>query len=158
VIEGRFEWEELVTVAIAGVLRQVSALMRDRPPAHDCDERNAWTYHVNGAAAEAAVAKFTDRYWRPLARDALRRLPGDVAVGVQVRSTDRPDGGLIVHRSDPDDALFYLVVTDLPNYRIVGCLTGRDAKQERFWERGRQVLPHPAFLVPQNELHDVTEA
>jgi hypothetical protein len=150
-IDGRLASEELVIAGIVGVLREVSALNRSRPTAHDCDESNAWTYHVEGAAAELAVAKHIDRYWRPLTRSQLRDLPGDVA-DVQVRSTPRSDGSLIVHRRDLDDARFYLVVTALPSYRIVGWLLGRDAKQERYW---RTNVAHPAYFVPQSELHAI---
>jgi hypothetical protein len=145
---GRFDSEELVVAGMVGVLREVSALTRGRPDAHDCDRDNAWTYHVNGVAAEIAVAKQEDHYWRPLSRGPLRGLP-DVGVNIQVRSTTRRDGSLIVHKSDPDTAVFYLVVTDLPDYWIVGRITARDAKQPRFW---RMNVPHPAYFVPQSEL------
>jgi hypothetical protein len=145
----RFDWEELVVVAMIGGLRQVSALVHNRPTAHDCDETNAWTYHVNGVAGEVATAKFIDRYWRPLARAALRKLPGDVGKGVQARATDLAYGSLIVHKSDPDDAWFYLVLLNLPSYRIAGRIRGRDAKREEWW---REDVPHPAYFVPQREL------
>jgi hypothetical protein len=142
---------ELLLAGIAGVMRQVSAITHGRPPAYSHDDKDPWTPHIEGAASEMATAKYLDRFWSPLASGRLSDLPGDVSTRVQVRSTSRSDGCLIVHPSDHDDHLFYLVLTDdLPRCTIVGSLRGRDAKQGRFWRT--QGVRHPAFFVPQFDL------
>jgi hypothetical protein len=93
------------------------------------------------------VAKSLGAYWHGFASDPFA-LPGDVG-RVQVRSTTREDGCLIVQRADPDDAWFVLVVGRVPTFRLAGWLPGAEAKRPEWW---RANAPHPAFFVPQHAL------
>lgn len=153
----RLTWEELLNAATIGVYRNVSAIRRGRPAAYRADAEKAWQNSIEGAAAEMAVAKYLGVYWQPLAPDDdLRRLAADVGDRIQVRSTSRTDRCLIVHPSDCDDHLFYLVIWGAPRYTIIGWTTGREAKQPEFWKEDPPVR-HPAFFVPQDALHPCVE-
>lgn len=138
---------EMRLAAHAGVERQLEALRLGRQDNHGF-EGDGWGVHIEGACAEVAVAKATGRYW-----DAVVRRPedlaGDVGRGLQVRSTRRSNGSLIIHHSDPDDAAFVLVVAKPPVFNLVGWIRGRDGKHDEWW---RADLPRPAFFVPQREL------
>lgn len=139
------ERHEIEMVAAVGVRRRCASLDRlaDR---HGYSGENAWEQDIQGAAAELAVAKATNRYWDGSFNTYKR---GDVG-SVQVRSTKRPDGCLIVRPSDPADAVYFLVVGEIPEFTVVGWIMGENAKLERF-EKAPGGRP-PAFFVPQRYL------
>lgn len=139
------ERHEIEMVAAVGVRRRCASLDRlaDR---HGYNGENAWEQDIQAAAAELAVAKVINRYWDG-SFDTYKR--GDVG-SLQVRSTKRPDGSLIVRPDDPDDAVYFLVVGEIPEFTVIGWIKGQDAKQERY-ERAPGGRP-PAFFVPQDDL------
>lgn len=141
---------ELRLAAHAGVERQLEALRLGRQDNHGFAGAG-WDLHIEGACAEVAVAKATGRYW-----DAVVRRPedlaGDVGRGLQVRSTRRSNGCLIIHPTDPDEAAFVLVVAAPPAFNIIGWIRGREAKRDEWW---REDTGRPAFFVPQGGLTDV---
>lgn len=154
-IEVRLSWAELTIAGQIGAMRHVSALKEARPSAYGYSEDDSWTTHIEGAAAEMAVAKALDRYWPPLINGSLSASPGDIGNGIQVRSTGRKDGCLIVHPKDNNAHVFYLVISHTPPvYRIVGSMIALAAKHDDFWRTNG--VRHPAFFVPQDELIDVS--
>jgi len=136
----RLEPAELAFAGMIGVARRVSALNKGRPSPYNF-EGDAWSADVDGAAAEMAVAKHLDRYWQPLTNGSLRDLRGDVSA-LQVRSTPREDGCLILHETDPDVA-FFLVVTNPPLYTIVGWLYASEGQNQLHW---RENVSHAGLL------------
>lgn len=144
---------ELWQAVQVGAMRNLQARRRGRPDNYGKDVtqmEGGWGVHIEGAAAEMAVAKFRGAYWDGVWTE-IDRERADVA-DVQVRSTMRENGCLILHREDRDDALFFLVVGVAPRFRIAGCIRASEGKQERFWriDTGR-----PAYFVPQSELGHV---
>jgi len=107
---------------------------------------------VQGAAAEYAVHLALKVPWRPL-KKTLHDDHRDVS-GVEVRSTLKRHGCLIVHDRDSDSAPFILVTGEMPSLRIVGWLYGRECKRPEFW---RTDVRTPAYFVPQGELRSMEE-
>lgn len=146
-MEVTLSWFEVFQGAACGVLRQIENLRAGRRDAHGFSG-DGWGLHVDGALAEMAAAKASDRYWEAVVSGDPRRIAGDVGL-VQVRSTRRVNGSLIVHPTDPDEATFVLVVGTAPSYRVVGSILGREAKDSRWW---RTDTGRPAYFVPQEVL------
>lgn len=80
---------------------------------------------------------------------------GDVASGFEVRTTEHPNGHLLVYDSDPD-ARFFLAVVEFDQRQISVSLPGwimaNDARVDRFWGDGDP----PCYWIPQNELEPIT--
>lgn len=110
---------------------------------NDCLNR-----HQQGAAAEMAVAKALGVYW-DMVVDYAPNLP-DIRPDIEVRTTTRPNGSLIIHPEDDNNRHFYLVVGELPNYNVVGSILGSEAKQARWWRESG--VRYPAYFVPQSAL------
>ena len=145
---------EYMLAGFAGVMRHISALQHQRPPSYGISNGGVEPLiaHIGGAAAEMATAKHLDRFWSPLATGRLSDIPGDVSEQIQVRSTPRSDGSLILHPADEDEHLFYLVTThDLPTCHIHGPIEGKVGKDRCYWRDDRGVR-HPAFFIPQDDL------
>ena len=140
-------WQEQLFAGQAGLMRRLSALSRQRCEPYGPPTVDLWGNDIESCGAEAAVAKLLDRYWLAVVARP-QELPGDVG-DVQVRSTQRADGRLIVYERDPDDARFVLVRGRFPTYDVVGWLRGRDAKRRHFY---RVDVKHPAFFVPADAL------
>lgn len=106
-----------------------------------------------GACGEIAVAKSAGVFFLPSV-NTFHRVP-DFLSDYEVRSTDLPDGSLIVRDNDDDNRRYILatVVDDVVN--LVGWIKGKDAKKQE-WLRdpgGRR----PSWFVPQSHLMPIEE-
>ena len=147
----KLSWHEVAEAARAGIQRRIHALRKERRAVYGDPDRY-WDTDIEGCAAERAVAKAYNLYWEPVVENP-EELRGDVGMGMralQVRSTTRKDGRLIVHERDNDEHAFVLVVGCIPEFEIKGWIMGVDAKQEHFLFKGDG---RPAFFVPQDKLN-----
>lgn len=139
-------WLEAYNAAQSGILRQIEALKHGRRPRYG-QPLDDWGVNIEGCAAEMAVAKAYGLYWEPVARRP-EDLAGDVST-LQIRSTWRENGRLIIHEHDPDDAPFILVTGKVPAFTIRGWIYGRDGKAVEFWDEGDG---RAAYFVQQSAL------
>ena len=105
---------------------------------------------IRGTCGELAVAKAINRYWAPSV-NTFHKIP-DIEPNIEVRTTNNPNGSLIVRDNDPDDRYYVLVIGDPPTFNICGYIKGSDAKRDEFLRN-----PHghrPSFFVPQAALID----
>jgi hypothetical protein len=145
-------WREVRMAALVAVDCRIHHMARPGVPERwGGTPETGWQREIDGALGEVAVAKAMGAYW--YGAETYARAKGDAA-RLQVRSTQREGGSLIVHPDDPDDAVFVLVVGRPPRFRIPGWLAGGEAKQERWW---RTDIPTPAYLVPQAALRSIDE-
>lgn len=102
---------------------------------------------VNGAMAEAALAKHLNKFW-------AKGVKGAPDVGeVDVRCSHYEDGHLEMHEWDKDDRKYYFLTGMLGTYKVRGWIMGKDAKKPKYWrvmKQGRK----PQFWIPQNHLND----
>jgi hypothetical protein len=102
---------------------------------------------IDGAGAEIAASKATGLRWCMSCGADLRQ--SDLEGGVEVRSTTRDRGGLIVRRRDRGDRIALLVVGSVPTFRIAGWARIEDARLDEFkWQ--------DVWLVPQFRLTPFT--
>lgn len=138
---------EFTFAAGVGVRRQIENLAKGRQDSYGADPANGWNLHVEGACAEAALAKALNRWWSGNLGDLTAADVGPI----QVRSTWREQGRLPVHPGDPDDDAFVLAIGSAPSFAFPGWIRGALAKQARYWcdptGAGR-----PAYFVPQSDL------
>ena len=145
---------ELHIAAEVGKMRELHAINTNAKHSYGSEHSliGRFDKHIEGAAAEMAVAKHLKVYWS----GNLSNLFGSDVGEHEVRSTRRPNGALILHEDDTDDALFFLVTGTAPFLTIVGWIPARDGKQQRFWKdpTGNN---RPAFFVPQSFLYPMTD-
>jgi hypothetical protein len=148
VVQVRLTQAEILSGAQAGLARRLRAISKENRPAHGYDNSANWQLDIEGALSEMAVAKALGRYWGggSDAREDVGR--------VQVRSTPRLDGSLILHPGDPDAAPFVLAVGGEGSYRLAGWILGQDGKRREWW---RTDTGRPAFFVPQSALRPMEE-
>lgn len=139
---------ELRYAATSGIERRIQALARRRQGAHGFNREEVWDIDIEGLAAEMVVAKALGLYYIPVVGQLDTDL-GDVAPGVQVRSSKHPNAHLLLHKTDHDDDRFILVVGSSGSYRIAGWCYGHEGKQEGHW---RAFQGRTAFWVPQAKL------
>jgi len=139
---------ELVSAAIVGIMRHIESILGGhKDGAIRAD--NGWTLHVEGAAAEMALAKWADRYW---SHSVNTFKDGDVGK-LQVRVRYKHSYDLVVRDKDsPGD--HYVHMTGLaPNFKIRGWMVGKDAMLDRYrkdpGDKGK-----PAWFVPSDDLDD----
>ncbi len=154
-------WSEVMFAAQVGIARTVSAIQKERqlePGRADLGfERD-----VVGAIGEYAVARMLDCCWRPLIGE-LDTATGDLA-GVQIKTTTRATGCLIVRPHDPPGFTYVLVIIGGRNagglhVDVVGAISGADAKVAAYWrERDPAAGVHAAaHFVPKSELRPLYE-
>jgi len=146
-IEVKLTSWELMMGAMAGVMRQVENCKKGRRPAHGSGDSNDWQLHVEGALGELALAKAFGLYW---SGKGIFRGP-DVA-GWQVRTRSKHHYDLILHETDPDDLVYWLVTGLNGAYRIHGHVVGSEGKRSEYW--ADPAGGRPAYFVPQKALSD----
>lgn len=146
-------WDEVMMAATIGLKRHVRGLLRRRQ--NMFGDRGAdysgWDAHIIGALGEYAVAKGLNRFW-PGADPGLD-YEGDVGRGVHVRATERRNGCLIIHETDPPE-LFILVTGTPPVLTLAGFEHAGNLKDPRWF---RTDVPRPGYFVPQDALTPMTE-
>jgi hypothetical protein len=141
------EYQIAIQVAVA---RQIENLQKGRPDRYGCAMDTGWQMHIDGAAGEAAFAKYMGIYWS----GSLGDLKADDVGSFQVR-TCNPAGkkrtSLILHEADDDSKLFVLVLgptysENSVTFTFPGWIVAKEGKSERFWNdpTGKR----PAYFVP----------
>ena len=105
-----------------------------------------------GALGELAYCLYTDQPWSESVNTF--KAP-DVGTNIQIRTTKRHNGRLIVRKKDKDHELFVLVIADEKKFKIVGSILGRDAKRDEFLAAPSD--RPPAWFVDQSALTKIED-
>ena len=133
-----------------GGFRHYFALQQNKKDSHGYDGENGWQIHIEGALGEIAVAKFLNIYWD----GSVNTWKANYLKGIQVRTRSKNYYDLIVRDNDNDESTYILVIGTNGSYNIVGWITGKSAKEEK-WKKTHGDRP-AAFFVPQSELNDMS--
>jgi len=133
---------EMMLAAWVGGVRRVEGIRKGRTEHASAPLAERWRRDIEGAGGELATAKHLNLYWS----GALGQLFARDVGRLQVRTAFDPGDGLIVRPWDPADAVYVLVVGQMPVYTLMGWLRGGDAKHSRY-ERAPNGRA-PAFFVP----------
>ena len=150
---GRLDHGEAFNAAVAGLQRRFRAIERGAKDNNGNLTVDTFTHDIHGAIAEVFVAKTLGLYCNVASPN---RAVADVGSNIEVRSTIKSDGPLIIRPRDYDDRRYYLVVGMYPDLKIVGWLTGKEAKCPEYWvdkDRSNQPINNPYWRIPQSVLH-----
>jgi hypothetical protein len=149
----RLTWCEMLLAAITGFARRIQSRVKNKSDNDMAKPKNneEWGNEIEGAGGEMAFAKWANVYWHP----GVGTYKAPDVGGYQVRTRTESWYDLIVRNNDKDDDRFALVLGKMPDYQIVGWISGREAKQDR-WRRNHGGYG-PAWFVPQAALHKFPE-
>lgn len=141
---------EIAAAAVTGVSRRLKSVQRLKDRNDRIQGGNCWEIDIEGACAEAAVAKYLGLYWdHSIGR--YHGQGGDVGE-YQVRHTSLSDGHLLLRPVDPPEPIYILVRGVAPRFEIAGWITGEYAKHP-----SRCCNPNNAgecYLTPWDSLWD----
>lgn len=103
---------------------------------------------VIGCCGEMAVAKALDKWFVP-SIDTFHTRP-DCFDSIEVRSTPRADGRLIVRDNDANDRVFILAIVNAPDITLAGWMLGGECKYDKYLYNPNDY--RPAWFVPQKDL------
>lgn len=113
-----------------------------------------------GAVGELALSKHTGLPWwtylftqAEFDNPALRPAGGRDVGHLDVRSTARENGCLILHKKDPDEVPFVLAYIKGRTVTLAGWVYAREGKVPSHW---RTNVPWPAFFVPPHKLRPMS--
>jgi hypothetical protein len=138
---------EIMRAIAVGVDRNLDNIFNDRHHRHGFDGGNGWDPHIEGAAAELALANILGIPWD----GNLGNLDADDVGHFQVRQTRYSSGKLRAHPDDKDHRAYVLMTGLIPTFSFGGWLLGRDCKKREYWcapQSGRY-----AYFVPQSKLN-----
>jgi len=133
---------------MVGIQRQLEDIKWKNKGSFEAKANYAWQMHIEGALTECAMAKYLNVYWNKVKWD----LP-DVG-DVDVRSSSKPNGELIIRRNDDPNKKYYLLIGLNGEYEIKGWLYGKEAMKDQFWTSKDTGRP-PAWFVPQEYLTSI---
>jgi hypothetical protein len=137
-------WLECLIAGFVGVIRRVTSLktgMKDK-----AGRTNDWASDVEGCAGEIACAKALGIYWEPSNRTFSKPDVG----GFEVKLSTK-DGDLGVETNTPDNAIIILVIGKIPDFTVVGWITGKEAKLFPPYTK----LYRPTHWVPKSKLNSI---
>jgi hypothetical protein len=144
-------WAETLEAAMTGVMRTTRRARHGERHRYGFADPNelAWANEINGALGERAAAKALNLPFDGcVGSDATS---GDLRYGIQVRTTPREQGCLILHPTDADGVPWVLVTGRAPALEVVGWCFGRDGKRDEFW----RTTSRPAYFVPASALRPI---
>jgi hypothetical protein len=139
--------EEVMMAAHVGLARRLDSIHKSLNR-YKHAYKSEWSYDIDGACAELAVAKAMGVYWS----GHVGSFKDPDVANIHVRSTTRKDGHLIIRDNDPENFVYVLVITECPNYTIVGGISGRKAKNKD--KSDQDNTGAPAWWIKQEELTD----
>lgn len=138
----RLTKNELLRGALIGAERQIDNVLAGRQHRYGFKPTDPYNSHIQGAIGEVAVAK---QFKLPYTGN-IGDFNAPDAGPLQVRSTELPQGRLILHPTDKDHEVFILARTHgLPDVELAGWVFGHEGKDPKNWSdpgTGR-----PAFFV-----------
>jgi hypothetical protein len=141
----QLELHEIQTGAGVGIQRQVENMKLKRNQAHGHQAATDWQSNIEGVLSEMALSKHWNLYWK--GKGNLRE--PDVG-NHDCRSTPYGTGHLLLHKEDPDERRYYLLIGVNGRYEVAGWCYGMEGKLDEYWkapQRGR-----PCYMVPQTAL------
>lgn len=147
----RLAWFEVETCAHAGIRRRIESVRKGTKDSPGFNRTDKWDIDIAGACGEMAVAKVLDKYWDAAVNTFHR---GDVGK-LQVRTSRQEKPYLVVQKHNADDDIFVLVQGTPPDFKVIGWMTGQEAKQRKYL---RSFGGRPAvFAVPPKNLKPLGE-
>lgn len=147
---------EMFHAVLVGAERQLDNIFAGRQDAYGQTAEDGWRSHNEGAAGEAATAKYFGVYWN----GALGNLRAPDVGGAQVRTRSRHSFQLIVHPPPPKgrdrpNAIYILVTGRAPELYLRGWCYGYEAQVAQYWSDPAD--GRPAYFVPVSDLHDMAQ-
>ena len=140
-------YSEIILGAMAGVHRRVEYLKSGLSNRYQPSMEQIWGAQIEGALAEQALAKGLNKYFSGKGEFGQ----SDLDENIECRATSWPDGRLILHDADKDEARYYLLVGEVGHYRIIGSIYGWEGKKKEYLDDPNQT-GKSAYYVPQSEL------
>ena len=140
-------YSEIILGAMAGVHRRVEYLKSGLSNRNQPSMEQIWGAQIEGALAEQALAKGLNKYFSGKGEFGQ----SDLDENIECRATSWPDGRLILHDADKDEARYYLLVGEVGHYRIIGSIYGWEGKKKEYLDDPNQT-GKSAYYVPQSEL------
>src|SRR4029077_16732613 len=131
VVRVHLSWAEILLAANVGCMRNEQSLKLGRQPGNGAGVANTWTLNIEGSAGEMAIAKYFGVFWSGAIGDIMA---ADIGCRYQVKTnTSRRFDDLVIRQSDPDDCLYILVLSFLPDFILAGWASASDAKQQKWF-------------------------
>lgn len=111
------------------------------------------TDEVAGACGEIAFGKMSGRWFCP-GVNQFHRIP-DCFEDIEIRSTDKEKGRMIIRNNDSDKRRFVFAVVRAPSVEFFGWLYGKDCKKKRYIDNpggGRS-----SWFIPRQDLNDMND-
>lgn len=142
---------EIRYAATIGIDRHIRAVMNGYKQPDGASAEDAWDRDIEGACAELAVAKCLNVYFCP----DINIFKGQDVGGYQVRSTQNPEGKLIIRPNDSSEDTFIFITGVCPTFTVHGWILGADAKRHTEWLFGPNGRPKACF-VPRTALRPIS--
>jgi hypothetical protein len=149
-IEGviiEMKWQEALHAAYIGVYRSMFERFKKDNYHPGGEAYEPWNNDIDGALAEAAVAKYLGKYWL----GAQGRKMPDLAE-CEVRATRWKTNRLILRKRDDPARVFVLaVMEEFPAVELAGWILGMEGMKEEYWGNPNN-KGESAYWVPRDKL------
>ena len=96
-----------------------------------------------------AAAKALGLYWGGSVDTFKKEMDLD---NLEIRTRSRHSWDLLVRPYEADDRWYLLVTGEAPNFRVIGVMRGKEAKQPQWLQNHGDGKYKPAYFVPKDQL------
>jgi len=150
----RLTWPEILyQAAPVGCARNVQALAKKYKPGASAPMDDTWTFNIEGACGELAVAKHLKMFWSGNVGNP--RAPDVGPYEVRTNTSRRLDDMILRDKDmkEKSDRVFISVLSFAPEFIICGWYFCCDAKEHPRWKRAGSAEREDCWFVPRDELH-----
>ena len=146
--------EDLMVAATKAAIRQLMAIRKKRiGHDHGAHSKRKMAQRIGdsviGNLGEIALSQATGK---PITSHFENIKAKDIDQSLEVRTTEYPNGCLLLHDTSPNDSVYVLVVVSDLNAKICGWIEAKHGKQQKFWKDGDP----GCYYVPQSELNPIS--
>lgn len=152
-MRARLTVTEMMVAAYVGSCRNVQSLKQNWEPGAGVGLFNTWTPNIEGVGGEMAAAKALNIYWQPIVGDHRADDVGPYQVRTNI---SRKLDDLCLRPKDRPDRIYISVLSFMPEFEIIGWVTGEEGKQEK-WLRDGSLGRPKCFYVPRSVLHPMSQ-
>ena len=154
-------WEEILSSAITGLLRQTESMRQNISWGHGAsfDIYKQWGMTVSGSICEQALAKKMDSYFP----HSVNNFKGsDLHIdgkSIQVRSQlmTKKTNNLIIRQGYKESDYYFLVGDETPIYTFFGYISAKDIRKKGTWTNFNITTRPYVWSVPIENLKRITE-
>jgi hypothetical protein len=154
------KWEEILSGASTGLVREVESLRQDIKWGHGAqfDRYQKWGKSLSGTLCEMALAKKMKSYFSHSVNNFYGKdlIINDKPVQVRSQLNSKINKALIIRQGHKPEDYYFYVSDDTPTFYFYGYIQAKDCQKYGTWTDFNKNRPH-VWSIPVDKLKPISD-